>query len=100
MLPHTSKNYKEAYARRNLLRDAQACACPAKKRGRNFVHGDGFRHKTYTGKHVTAAFGDRACGKMPHDIADTASKCGHRPSLYSRGHNILTRGGNSGSSLT
>ena len=36
-----------------LLRGAQVYACPDNKCGRNFAHDDGFRHKTYTGEHVT-----------------------------------------------
>ena len=41
----TSKNCRAAYARPNLLRDAQAYACLAKKCGRSFTHDDGFRHR-------------------------------------------------------
>ena len=75
-----SKNYKEAYVRPNLLRDAQVYTCLAKKCGRNFTHDDGFKYKTYTGEQITTSLSDRACGKMPHDIADTVGKCGRRPS--------------------
>ena len=60
-----SKNYKEAYVRPNLLRDAQVYTCLAKKCGRNFTHDDGFKYKTYTGEQITTSLSDRACGKMP-----------------------------------
>ena len=74
-----SKNYKKAYVRPNLLRNVQVYTCLSKKCGRNFTHNDGFKYKTYTPAQISTALGDRACGKMPHDIADTTGKGGRRP---------------------
>ena len=74
-----SKNYKKAYVRPNILRNVQVYTCLSKKCGRNFTPDDGFKYKTYTREQITTALEDRACGKMPHDIADSTAKCGRRP---------------------
>ena len=89
----TSKRYKEACVRPNLLRDAQVYTCLSKGCGRNFTHDDGFKYRTCPAEDTTMALGDRACGRSPHDIADSiAIRRPRRPSRSTLlGWNCATR---------
>ena len=76
----------------NLLRGAQVYTRLDKKCGRNFTHGDRFNHQAYTGERIMAALGDRACGRMPRNMAGAIGKCGRgRPPRPCSGGAAATR---------